>query len=129
MTSNPIEEAIEAFPHAKIDEAALEYRERVLDWFEDHCQTIEDTLTALSTIKDTHVIIAKKDLPEDYAETLATDFASDNDSDDYPFNGEEYDIKLVTFFAEWLIFNYRIVPKEVTALVAEQLEPKCTEEG
>lgn len=38
------QEAYELFPHAKLDEAALEYRERVLDWFEEYCGTIEDAL-------------------------------------------------------------------------------------
>lgn len=48
---NKFDEASEAFPHAKIDEAALEYRERVLDWFEDYCQTIEDALTQAAEIE------------------------------------------------------------------------------
>lgn len=48
---DPLELAREAFPHAKIDEPALEYRERVLDWFEDNCNLIEDALETLTALK------------------------------------------------------------------------------
>lgn len=45
---------------------------------------------------------AQKDREAVDVEDVVAEFCDRHDGGDYPFDGEEYDLNLITFFAEWL---------------------------
>jgi hypothetical protein len=74
-----------------------------------HCHNLESDLhrtrgyaTPISSEKD-----GNADGVEDYSnvQILVDEFVKQNDHEDYPFKGEEYDLKLVQYAFDWLINN------------------------
>jgi len=92
MQPNPVKEALEMVSDMEVIEGRLVNKGRFVG------DMVHISIVDLAAcIRALTAAVTEIDVPE-----LVGQFVNENDSESYPFNGEEYDLKLVTFAFEWL---------------------------